>query len=293
MTEKKKQRRDRRAKHPPPMELTPRDQDIVRAVYQYRVLKQEQLQRLFFGTSAAAQRVLARLYHHGYLERVFLPVFAGRSPTFYVLDKKGTALLHTEFGYDELSWYPTSKTFKGEFLAHSSAISDVRITVTLAARKLGFSLVTWMGENEMKSDYDKVKVRTSGGRTQLIPIIPDSYFVLDTPLGRTHFFLELDRGTMTMPRFKTKVEGYIIYHQSGGYEARFGTKSLRILTVTSGQKRLQNLKAVTEDAGGKNRFWFATKATLAPQNIFSEPLWFVAGNSDPMALIRQEEKDTV
>ncbi|MCA9910134.1 MAG: replication-relaxation family protein, partial [Anaerolineae bacterium] len=82
------------------MRLTDRDKDIIEAVYRYRILRQDQIQRLFFGTAAAAQRVLVRLYDHTFLERKFLPVYEGRSPTLYVLDKRGAELLRAERGYE-------------------------------------------------------------------------------------------------------------------------------------------------------------------------------------------------
>jgi hypothetical protein len=65
----------------------------------------------------------------------------------------------------------------------------------------------WRGERELKKDYDKVTVTSPTGATRTIPIIPDSYFVLQTPQGKRHFVLELDRGPMEGKRFKAKVEG--------------------------------------------------------------------------------------
>ncbi len=96
-------RRDRREKHPRPMQLTPRDIAIVQAIYQYRVLRQDQLERLFGRSRSVMQRVLVRLYQHRFVDRRFLPVFAGSSPTLYVLDKKGAELLRTACGLDDLA----------------------------------------------------------------------------------------------------------------------------------------------------------------------------------------------
>lgn len=281
----KRQRRDRRAASPPIMRLTERDKKIIEAVHLYRVLQQDQVQTLFFGGKSAAQRCLARLYHHGFLDRVFLPVITGRSPTFYVLDKKGVELLRTEMGYEEFSWYPSSKNLKDDFLQHSLAINNVRIAIVKATQNANYELVTWKAEHEMKADYDHVNISTGSGRTQSAPIVPDSYFSLRTPHGRAHFFLELDRGTMTTKRFKTKVAAYIAYQRSGGYERRYGTKSLRVLTVTLSENRLVNLKAATEDVGGTNWFWFAILSNLMPDAVLSSPVWQQAGSNGVKALI--------
>ena len=266
------------------MQLTPRDKQIIEAVHHYRVLRQDQLAQLFFGSKAAAQRVLVRLYDHGFLERRFVPVLSGRSPTFYVLDRRGADLLRAELGYDELTWYHSSKDLKTDFLEHMLAINDVRIAVVRACQRLGYPLVTWLGESELRTDYDHVRVP---GQSRPVSVIPDGYFAIDTPRGRAHCFLELDRGTMTTARFRTKVEAYIAYYRSGGYQARFGAKGLRILTVTLSQARLDNLRRATASVGGghASRFWFGVHGRLTPDTVLDQPVWQVAGEAGPLALI--------
>jgi hypothetical protein len=287
----KKRKRYERVADPTPMRLTERDIDVVEAVNRYRVLKQEQIQSLYFGSQATAKFRLAKLYDHGYLERKFLPVMLGegRSPTLYVLDKKGADLLRVERGYDELMWYSSSKDLKTEFLEHTIAINEVMVAVTLAARQEGFILEKWAGENDLKADYDYVTIRTASGKRERVPVLPDSYFSLIAHNRRHHFFLELDRGTMTLDRFKTKVRAYMAYHESGGYEKRYGTKSLRVLTViaakSSGEKRIKNLKMASEQVGGKHRFWFATANLLIPKTILIVPVWQVASELYPRILI--------
>ncbi|MCA9904503.1 MAG: replication-relaxation family protein, partial [Anaerolineae bacterium] len=208
------------------MRLTDRDKDIIEAVYRYRILRQDQIQRLFFGTAAAAQRVLVRLYDHTFLERKFLPVYEGRSPTLYVLDKRGAELLRAERGHEDMVWYSSSKDLKPDFIEHTTAVNDFRISVEVSAARFGLELITWASEGQLKSDYDRVTIPNA---KRPVSLIPDSYFCLDTPFGRAHFFVEIDRGTETLERFKDKVRAYVNYHSSGAYERRYGTKSLRVL----------------------------------------------------------------
>src|SRR5579859_5119675 len=92
--------RSGQATSPPPMRLMPRDVEIVRAVGEYRMLRQDQIQRLFFGSKSTAQYRLSHLYQHGFLDRHFLPVQGGWSPTFYTLAKRGVEVLHVEYGTD-------------------------------------------------------------------------------------------------------------------------------------------------------------------------------------------------
>jgi hypothetical protein len=289
--ERKRIRRDERPDNPPKMRLTERDKWIVEAVYQYRVLMQRQIEQLFFGHKTSAQRRLSLLYQHGYLERQFLPVRGGimNSPILYLLDKRGAELLAAEFGHNDIRWKRENNQVGQEFLEHALAINEVRIAVTLACQKLGYTLLTWKGESDLKGDYDRVKLGSLLSKRTSVSVIPDSQFVVDTPRQsektKAYFFLELDRGTMTTKRFRGKVEAYIEYVNSGGYERRYGTRSLRILTVAPSRARLASLKQVTEDVGGKNRFWFAVQSDLSANTIFDEAVWSVAGSREAARLI--------
>jgi len=76
------------------------------------------------------------------------------------------------------------------------------------------------------------------------------------------------------------------------YERRYGTQSLRVLTVTLGERRLQNLKKVTEQVGGGNWFYFGVLSALAPEHILIAPLWQVAGESKSLPLIMPYKAET-
>lgn len=288
---RKRGRRDQRMTSPPPMYLTERDRQVIEAVYQYRILTQNQLERLFFSQKTSAQRRLSLLYHHGFLERQFLPVRGGimNSPILYLLDKRGAEMLTAEFGYDEVYWKREHNEVSVEFLEHALAINEFRILIVRACKRLNYPLLTWRGESDMKADYDRVKIPKAQGGLMSVSLIPDSHFVIDTPRQaektKAFFFLEVDRGTMETKRFKTKIEAYTAYIDSGAYEKKYGTRGLRILTVTPSKKRLQNLREVTEAAGGRNRFWFAVLPELTPENIIDKPIWQVAGREGLSTLI--------
>ena len=268
------------------MHLTERDVDIVEAVHLYRILRQDQIQTLFFSSKNACQRALARLYDHAFLERKFLPVLYGRSPTLYVLDRKGAELLRRERGYEDLVWYSTNKDLKTDFIEHTAALNDFRLSIVVSARRQGLELITWASESQLKADYDRVRI---ANLRRAVSVIPDGYFALNTPHGKAHFFVEIDRGTETLQRFKQKVRAYVAYHESGAYEQRYGTNSLRILTVVTGEGRLGNLQMatqqVTDETRGRRRFWFALAENLTPETVLTEPVWLIAGDDTPRALI--------
>jgi hypothetical protein len=284
-------RRDERMKNPPPIRLTERDMKLIQAVYEYRVLTTQQLKTLFFPSLHRAYARLEALYHHGFLERQFLGVYADKmnTPILYLLDRRGAELLQAELGL-EVTWSRESKQVTSQFLEHTIAINSVRVAVAKACeQQTGFKLLTWKGENDLKADYDYVSIRTTGGRVKSVSVIPDSYFVLETPRGQAHFFLELDRGTMTTQRFKTKVLAYQAYYQGGGYQRRYSARSLRILTVTTSYARAMNLQRITEEAEGKQRFWFTTLEQVTPETTLANSIWKVATKVGEYPLVGQEE----
>jgi hypothetical protein len=288
MTERQRRRRDQRSPEPTRMQLTERDISIVEAVHTHRVLSQKQIQLLIFGPKnvSGAKRRLRFLFDQGYLDRKFFPVQMDRlrSPTLYILDRKGAELLRLHRGYDELVWYSSSRQLKPTFLEHTLAINDVMVAVTLACSQPAYELETWVTENQIKADYDRVSITTSSGARRRVAVVPDSYFSILVANSRAPFFLELDRGTMTNKQFKDKIRAYLAYQKTRGLEKRFGIKNFRVLTVTVGEKRLENLKTATEEVRGGSRFWFSTLSQVSAATVLHAPIWAVATRQERQAL---------
>jgi hypothetical protein len=294
MSERKYQRRDERMPDPPGVRITSRDLLALESVYCYRVMTQAQLERLVYVgcDSSVAKARLRKMFQGRYLTRRFLSIGAGKmnTPALYLIDQKGIEELKRRRKYltnPEMSliWTKNHKRVSATYLQHMLGIADVRICITRACQQFNLGLLEWRSEPEMKRQYDRVQL----GADQ-VSVIPDSYFAIqsasNTGKSPRHFFLELDRGTEVWKRFRRKVEAYIAYMDSGAYTQRYGTKSLRILTVTESPKRLENLKQVTEAAGGASRFWFACLSELASENILTQPVWQVAGSEAKATLMQ-------
>ena len=104
-------------------------------------------------------------------------------------------------------------------------------------------------------------------------MLPDGYFCLVVPQGKTRFFLEVDRGTEPHAKFKPQVAVYEAYTRSGQYQARYHAKSLRVLIVTTTPRRLTHLKTVTKSAGGDRKYWFTTIDRITPETVLTAPIW--------------------
>ena len=186
----------------------------------------------------------------------------------------------------QIKWQETHNHVGSPFLEHMLMVNEVRIVFTLAARREGYSIEKWVGEGKLKASRDYVYVSAPGQARRRVAIIPDGYFILNLGAKRAHFFLEVDRATQPNRRWMQRVRAYMSYVQSGRYSERFGTRSLRVLTVTTGPRRLANLKRTTEEAGGGRMFWFTTRDLARHDAIFAQPVWQVAGREGLFRLIR-------
>jgi hypothetical protein len=291
--------RFQRVKRPPHMVMTERDRRILHAIYDYRMLTRAQIERLLFAPdggqdhftkTSKAQLRLKLLYQNKYLERVPMPVGNATwawQPV-YRLARTGAELVASRMGVnlrDLIYWGKgddqTQRTTDVTtlFLTHALRIHDVRIAMTIAAMKCGYQIETWLDDGQLKCQEQKDYVAvTEQGRSKIVAVIPDAYFILHLGDRRARFFLELDRATMSNSRWGERIRAYLAYVQSGKYSARYQATSLRILTVTTTEQRLMNLKETTKKAGGDDLFWFTTFDQVSPSSVFFDPIWRLAND---------------
>jgi len=100
------------------------------------------------------------------------------------------------------------------------------------------------------------------------------------------FLLEIDMGSEDNPRFaREKVLPGVAYLKSSKYVDRFGQPHGRYLVVTSGERRMLNMKAQTEQNGGSGLFYFSTFADIAAGSLLTSAIWFLAGRDQRRSII--------
>lgn len=277
----------------PGFRLTPRDIEIVKAVSDYRALTTSQIESLFFSNQNPAARKNGRckvrlklLYHHGYLIRDEQPtkLSEGRKPLVYFLDKVGAEYLSTIAGYEaEQSGHEKDVSYP--FLHHLLATNDIRIAIVRSVKRNTMEIPVWLDEKILKNRQmkDTIILKGENGGREKAAVVPDFYFRLETAEDRFHFFGECDLGTVTVDAtgagrrdWARKVRAYLEYYRSGAYERRYQTRDMRVLTITTSASRLTHLREITEEVGGKSRFWFTTFDALLSKDALTTPLWAVA-----------------
>ncbi len=293
----------------PNMRLTGRDIEMLRTVALYRVITCEHLTALLFNPdyfeklitrklskNLPKNRCSARLqllYHHGLVDRDDQPtkLSEGRKPFIYWISQKGlNYLAYHDLLPEELLELEINRNPSHIFLAHRLMINTVRVATEVAVKRNGWKITNWVDDKQLKRDHAKAKVTLTGERGRIIQttVIPDARITIDTGDREYYLYLEADRATETNQYstlnnkdFATKIRAYAEYFTPGKdgkslCETMYGSNLGRVLTITTGPRRADNLKALTEKVGGRNRFWFSHIKEIDPTTILTGKLWRVA-----------------
>jgi hypothetical protein len=163
--------------------LQKRDLDFFKVLGQHvRLVDREQAMKFAGCTSqSCANARLLKLTANGFLRRYFLGTFKGGSKALYTLSPKGAQFAEVQ---NRPVIRPRETLLIGDpFVNHQLAINDVHI----AAR---FTSVSPFQVLRFRSFIEPL--------TKAIPLIPDGYFEIETPLGVRAAFLEVDCGTETL-----------------------------------------------------------------------------------------------
>lgn len=281
----------RRVADAPPMALTPRDRGIVLAVYSQRFLRRDQIAAVFFPASPHAKSEtlvsscnarLQRLFHHGYLSRSMRTSWDGSSQAVYALDRRGAALVAETLGVDlaAVRWSPKQRRSELYFRDHTLAINDVWVAVHMESRtREDFKLINWAMDGPDLWD----RVPDPQARHGHLPVRPDAYFTLELAGRRAHFFLEVDRATMTNRRFGEKVRAYQLYWQSGAFKRAYTAPSFRVLVTAPSGRRRDNLRRTATKEGARGMFLFAAHDELIARGMLA-PIWRTASGADARSI---------
>jgi len=228
--------------------LTERDLRILKALREYQVLSTSQIQRLFFPSRCRALKRLNLLRNQELLRRHLRRVAPceGSVEALYLPSRRG---LRTLFQHDHSGRYYSSKIGHPPsdlFLEHTLARNDFRIAVESASNKChGVSFQWWRHDKSIGLDCPQTysnSLAINGPRR----IVPDGLFAVDYN-GRTlHYYVEIDRGTMSLQRIRSKMMAYV-YHEIQSWAAsREESDTQHVLWVTTSRQRQSNLKSISE-----------------------------------------------
>lgn len=317
-------RSDLRKRPLPPLELIPFADQILMQLDQKRFLTNIQIGELFFrGTRTVhgkmrselqfqrtAGEAIGNLMDHKLIDRI--PVFQTHRRTGNIFQTQVNLLTrkgrdHVQDCYDREDdgevLRPTGdlKRFTHQKIDHELAINDIAIALQRAVWRLGpeYQVVEW---------FDDDLLERHKHTTRFHDFTPDAWCLVEGPDDRLcPMFIEVDRGT-EMVRSKrnstkdwyTKMVryGYYIahrYHEDPFYaELECDTRKMvhpLVLTITTSEERMKNMLAATEEANGRNTYWYTQRErvfgsdSLPPLDVFLEPIWSRLQTRSPLNLM--------
>lgn len=237
------------------MVLTPRDAAVVRDVAAFQLLTREQLTRLrHFTSRTRANATLARLVNHQYLSRRHQPSVAGTQRALYFVGSKAAGLLGDPRPLE--TERRRLKQLSDLFIAHQLLVTDVRLAFLQPTDR--YRHIRWTSDTEL--------------RPLGLGLVADGHVEYEYGGRRFGAFVEVDRGTETLARWRTKVDAYLALASARRYDAAFGRHYFRVLTLTTSEARLDHLRHITASRTDKI-FWFTTFDRLAHRGPLTSIWW--------------------
>jgi hypothetical protein len=161
----------------------------------------------------------------------------------------------------KVDWTPKHNRATAFFMEHTLAIAQLWASLTAALRGTGFHIGRWAGEAELRRWAMRGYDRESG---RMISIRPDGYMELIWPDNSfDSFFIEVDMGTETNTRVGRKLGAYQDLRREIA-RSDLDMRDFYLLIVTSGARRMENVRRIARKALSQNVCFFATLEDLHP-----------------------------
>lgn len=194
--------------------LTPRDTQILDAVWEHRVLTTDQLTAIFFPSIHRARHRLLQLFQLAALERFRPWTPAGSSPWHWILGPAGARHLAAQRGVAlrDLRYRPDSamSIALSSKLHHQVGVNEffARLHAHARHRSDGTAVTEWWHERRCASLWGDLARPDAFGRWQEMGE--------DGQPADVDFFLEHDTGTETLARVAGKLESYAALAEATG-----------------------------------------------------------------------------
>jgi hypothetical protein len=260
------------------------DERIIELLALHRVLTTQQLIRITTLPERTVDYRLQRLHKLRLVTRSRPYRERGSAPFHWWLTRPGAALTAA----------PTPRRPVSDpnplFLAHTAAIADVWIALSLQGPSAGLELVRWV------RDESAWEMWFDGGRKRRIA--PDALAELAVSGDSVECFIEVDRATMTVGRLREKLRRYAAYDAAGAWRAEHAhcpvvlfltTSPARVAHLTSElvePRRGPGPRPLDREEGGRGASLVVAAApgVHAPETAVIDTVWTPVPPGPPRAL---------
>jgi Replication-relaxation len=268
--------------------LTARDLEIFRALAGYRYLRSTYVYAFAGGASETRfKERLGDLFHEGFIDRPqqqWQFAEALHSPVVYELGDRARRLLAEYDGPRNYAHTFLSQLAHRQF-KHAVSICDCLASIELAtSERSALRFIPW--SEILARAPEKTKACPMPFRIPVAPgiaIVPDGLFGLEYQSGDKNgyrfFALEVDRGTMPVTRtdgrqtsYFGKLEAYRELVARELHKSHFGIPNLFVLTVTTTERRVDDIVHAWGDRGGLTaRFLFKADGAASGTSFAPSP----------------------
>ncbi len=261
--------------------LGERDELILCDLFLHRLMSRGQIKRLYFSSTVRCNARLRLLFDHKFVLRHFPPYAPFGSQAIYSVGKAALPLIsrRTELDLPEVTRY-FRRTQTPTFIEHTLSVVDIWLAFREAVdARRDVTLDLWLAEMRCRDEWD---IRALGYKWRKEAFKPDGFVRLQTSEGYLNFFIEADLGHTSSSQFEGKILTHQRYLESGLFEQTYGCSTFHTLVVTTGQRRLKNLREILEIRDSEV-FWFTTFEALREEGALA-PIWSVPRGSELVAL---------
>ena len=240
----------------------------------YRFLTCRHLAMLYYSTWDSCRQRMQELLQAGLVTRLFVPTTdEQKGEMVYTLARTGALELARLTNISSLGLASVHKP-SYLFLEHNLRISDFMCSLETAFQGSKARLLSWKSDRKLKTSRGRaLRVPHPFDMGEKIPVIPDGFFSLSIDGRIEYFFLEADRGTMSIFAMKKKLLGYIQFYHRDLHKSFFGVSSFRVLIITTNPYRQDRLRETLREIGYcQNMFWFALWGDISPSKILGK-IW--------------------
>lgn len=202
------------------MKITERDMRMVRDIALSHVLSRDQILALgYFSSVTRVNTRLRNLIALGLVQRLETPFF-GQS--LYCASPKSSDFLGERVGA-----LVAGRTGSPRYILHSLMVTEVRLEMMRRGLK------AWRFEQQLWKSFE-----FNGQTYQIKPdglaILPDKQVLVEVDLGHT-----------SPKKYADKLRGFDAFVASGLCKSSWQVDTLRVLTLTTGERRCKTLKSLT------------------------------------------------
>jgi len=262
-----------------PLILSPIDLDVLGllAATGYRFLTCHHLSMVCFPSTENCSSRMGELCNAGLVTKMYLPTVEDEKPEpIYTLNRAGARELVRLRHLDPKGLTASVRKPSHLFLEHSLKISTFMCSLQSALKEKHVELVLWRNERTFRSARGKsLTVPHPLELGQKIPVVPDGLFALKKVDRTSYFFLEADRGTMSLASINQKMLGYIQFFRKRLHTQLHNVPNFRVLFVTTTPYRRDQMRAALKHMGYcPNMFLFALWKDITPETIL-ESIWSI------------------